>query len=306
MVHARAADADEHESTADRALRSRLLEEGEALPVSGDAAAALEVFQRAALQMHTPEIESSIVRAQMQSGRYRQALAVAAHAALAHRHYSGGVALYAWTLAIGGQPIAAERLLTQAVQAAPGDLVLRLTQEQLRQPWPRLPEPLLMPPLRGAPYAYGPGRANARAQVVGAAMLVDGGHAALLPSATAGSHERVWLRSGLGPTVEARITTRFEDVSLARADLASPRALGIALRAGPRGAPVFDRNGHLCGMSMPGEDGVDRMLPFAALPVRVGAIASGRVAVPGVATGPLDAVYESALYQALQVISAAA
>ena len=58
--------------------------------------------------LHAPDTEAAQVRAHMQAGDYRRALAFGAHAASAHRRdWPAGTALYAWLLQAGGQAAAA-------------------------------------------------------------------------------------------------------------------------------------------------------------------------------------------------------
>jgi hypothetical protein len=230
------------QAAADAAERSRLLAEGEALLANGDAIGAQDVFQRAAMMMHAADTECSIVRAQMQAGQYRQALSFGAHAALAHRGFPGGVALYAWLLHAGGQSVIAARLLDEALTLHPGDQALQTVRNELAQAWPRPSGPLLAPPLRSAPYAHGAGTAGAGLRCAGTATLARAGHAAVLPLAMVDGADRLWLRNGLGTTVGARIVQRDETKGLALAELTValpvPGSLDAALRAPFAGSPV--------------------------------------------------------------------
>lgn len=202
MLAAPAAPADA--GTADERLR--LLAAGEALLARGDGVGAQEQFQRAALMAHAADTECGIVRAHMQCGEYRRALAFGAHAALAHRDFPAGSALYAWLLHLGGQPAAAQRHLDEALLRHGGDPALRSVQEALRQPQPAPGATLLSPPGRLAPYAHGaPAAADARA--LGNAVLGERD----LAWAPAGVLDRLapgtalWLRNGLGLTVAAEL-----------------------------------------------------------------------------------------------------
>jgi hypothetical protein len=222
------------DAAGDAGERMRLLAEGEARLAAGDASGAYESFQRAAMLMHAPDTECSIVRAQMQAGDYRQALAFGAHAALAHRGYPAGSALYAWLLHAGGQAVIAARLLDDALALAPDDAALRLAKEQLRRPWPRASGPLLTGPIRSAPYAHGTAQVPASARTVGTGVLIDGGHAALAPLATVGAAQALWLRNGVGDTVSARVASRLDAVGFARLRLDAPLPMAAGFAAAHR------------------------------------------------------------------------
>ena len=202
--------------------RARLLVEAESQLAAGDAMAAQDSFQRAAMLLHSADTECGIVRAQAQAGHYREALAFAAHAALAHRNFAAGAALYAWLLHVGGQAAIAQRVLDDAIRIAPDDVALRLAREQLRQAQPRACGSLLAPPLRVAPYAYGPAQPPSTARTAGTALLFDGGRGALVPTAIVGGSESIWIRNGLGNTVRATVVRRLDGIGLTRLQLAIP------------------------------------------------------------------------------------
>jgi hypothetical protein len=192
-------------ATADAASadeRLRLLAAGEALLASGDGVGAQEQFQRAALMAHAADTECGIVRAHMQCGEYRRALAFGSHAALAHRDFPAGSALYAWLLHLGGQGGAAQRHLDDALQRHGSDAALQSVREALAQPHPVAQSALLSPPGRLAPYAHGAaGAADPRA--LGGAVLGERSLAwaprAALRSVAPGAP--LWVRNGLGLTV---------------------------------------------------------------------------------------------------------
>lgn len=218
----------------DNAQRARLLGEAEAQLAAGDALAAYDSFQRAAMLLHAADTECGIVRAQAQAGRYREALAFGAHAALAHRNFGAGSALYAWLLFVGGQTMAAQRVLDDALRLAPDDVALRQAREQLRQALPRASGALLAPPLRVAPYAHGAAQPPPAACTAGTATLFDGGRAALVPSAAIGGAESVWLRNGLGNTVSATRAAQLDGVGLTRLHLVTPLPAPASLFAAAR------------------------------------------------------------------------
>lgn len=229
------------QAAADEAERRRLLAEGESLLSAGHALAAQDVFQRAALMMHAADTECSIVRAQVQAGQYRQALAFAAHAALAHRGYPGGLALYAWLLHLGGQSVIAGRLLDEAMARHPLDPALKAARERLALPWPRAGDALMGLPLRAAPYAHGR-VAGPAARCIGTATLMPAGHRAVAPLSTIGARTELLLRNGLGTTVDARVAQRDETAGVAwlvlDPPLAPAPAVVFAIRPPFAGSPV--------------------------------------------------------------------
>lgn len=229
------------QAAADEAGRLQLLAEGEALLRAGDAVAAQDVFQRAAMRMHSPDTECSIVRAQMQAGAYRQALAFGAHAALAHRGFAGGVALYAWMLHVGGQSLVAARLLADALQRHPGDMVLKAAREGLRSPWPLPAGGLLAAPLRAAPYAHGDAAALPL-RCAGTGTLMPDGLTAWVPAGLLGDGETIQVRNGLGQTRTAQLAEGPAPAGAVRLRLSAALPLpdGLALAARPpfAGSPL--------------------------------------------------------------------
>lgn len=229
------------QAAADEAERQQLLAEGEALLRVGQAQAAQDVFQRAAMRMHSPDTECSIVRAQMQAGAYRQALAFGAHAALAHRGFAGGVALYAWMLHVGGQSIIAARLLGDALQRHPAHPALLAAQQGLRSPWPVPGDALLAAPLRAAPYAHGDvGTLPVRR--AGTGTLMPDGLTAWVPQRTLAGASTVRVRNGLGQTQAASVVDEEGKAGLLRlrlsAPLPVPQGLSLSPRAPFAGSPL--------------------------------------------------------------------
>lgn len=211
-----------------------LLEQGEALLAAGDAEAALELLQRAASMAHSPQIECTIVRAQVQAGAYQQALAFGAHAALAHRGFASATAMYAWLLHAGGQSVIATRLLDDALRQAPDDAALRLARDQLGEPWPRPAGPLLAAPLRCAPYAHGEAMPAPSSRCVATGALAADGRNALVPRSAMSGVNACWLRNGLGRTVRAEVSGQADDWTLLRLVQPLPAA---AVESSP--APIF-------------------------------------------------------------------
>jgi hypothetical protein len=81
------------------------------------------------------------------------------------------------------------------------------------------------------------------------------------------------------------------------------RALGIELPPGPRGGPVFDAQGRLAGVALPGRRGPDRLLLPSqlakyAVPLRVVAPADGTASRMSV-----DEIYERAMRVSVQALA---
>ena len=225
--------------------RQALLDDGERALAEGDAAAAQASFERAAGMLHAPDTEAAQVRALMQAGDYRRALAFGAHAAGAHRRdWPAGSALYAWLLQAGGQAGAARHYLAEALDIAPNDPALQAARQALHSPWPRPVTGLRQAPLRLAPWSWGAALPD-NAEVIGSALLLDGDRALastrLLDSAgSAGA--RIWLRNGLGQTVAASPGDRDDGLGIVVLRLATPLpAAGLlaALREPFAGSPAY-------------------------------------------------------------------
>ena len=201
--------------------RADLLKAGEAALAGMDANAAIDSFDRAALILHAADTEIALVRAYMQSGQYRRALAFGAHTAGAHLDVIGGSALYAWLLHAGGQGVIAQRLLTEAEARMPGDSTLAKVKTQLTSGAPVASGNLLALPTRLAPYGSSRGIAPA-ARVLGSGLLIDGGRHALLPLALLPRSGNFWLRNGLGNLSRGKVQKRLPAAGVALVRLASP------------------------------------------------------------------------------------
>ena len=216
-----------------------LLERAEAALDAGDAQAALDAFQQAAAQRHSPDIETGLVRAQMQAGEYRRALAFAAHTAGAHPFDGNGIALYGWLLYVGGQPVLAHQLLGAAAQRMPGDLAVAATlarTQAVAPPAVGSAPPRFRFPLRGPT----PG---SDARWVGSATLVGDGQLALVPMAWLEGAQTLWLRDSTGATTPAELLKREPQLGLgllrlmgSQAGVKSPPA---ARREAFAGSPAF-------------------------------------------------------------------
>ena len=78
--------------------------------------------------------------------------------------------------------------------------------------------------------------------------------------------------------------------------------LGIDLPHGPRGGPVFDRTGRLAGVAVSAADGGDRLVPASKFAHLYAGTSSTPPRTAGAAPISVDALYESALRSALQLI----
>ena len=173
---------------------------------NGDTAAASAGFERAAAMQHDGGIEMGLVRAALQAGEFRQALAFCAHTAGAHADEPASGALYAWLLRAAGQPAEAQRVLAQTQARAPHDAVVEATRLAFESEVPIAAGVLLATPHRMAPQALMQGAQPALpadARTVAAGVLVGGGQAALVPVTAIDGARRIWVRNGLGRTTEA-------------------------------------------------------------------------------------------------------
>jgi hypothetical protein len=213
--------------------RKQLLQAGEAALARLDPQAAQQNFERAAAILHAADTEMAIVRAHMQAGEYRRALAFGAHTAGAHLDVVGGTALYAWLLHAGGQAAVAQRLLQEADQRAPSQPLITEVRAQINSGQPRAHAALRTLPVRLAPYGDERGLPKG-AKVWGSAVLLRGGTHALVPLVLLPRSGRVWLRNGLGHMTAASAVERYPTMGLAllqlRQILPVPNALVPAAR----------------------------------------------------------------------------
>src|SRR6516225_1593164 len=103
--------------------RAKLLARAEGELARGEVTAATDTFERAAMMLHAPDTEMGLVRAYMQAGQYRRALAFCAHVAGAHLESGPAGGLYAWLLRAGGQGKVADRVLRETIERLPQDPV---------------------------------------------------------------------------------------------------------------------------------------------------------------------------------------
>lgn len=184
------------------AERQRLLDEGENRLRAGDAEGARQVFEQAALQAHEARIELGILRAQMQAGDYRHALAFAAHTAGVHLDEVQGRVFYAWLLNLGGQEAIAAQTLAQAEATAPDHSMVQAVRRCFQSGSYAAEGVLLSAPARLAPFASG-AVVTRGARVASSALLLADGRHALAPQAVLPAAGPIWLRNGLGQTVAA-------------------------------------------------------------------------------------------------------
>ena len=255
----------------------------------GDAGQALDDFERAAMMLHAADAELGLIRAAMQDGQYRRALAFCAHTAGEHTDDPDGGALYAWLLRIGGQGGLAAQVLADTRAQAPDDAIAAAVESAFAATPPVASGVLLQPLHRMAPWpvvvdSSSPPPATAR--FVSNGVLVDDGIAALVPlsSIEGAAGARLWVRNGLGQASEATVAPRGEGLAsrgLVRLELRSPLPVAASLQASGRapfaGSPGFSMQfGSGSGPAWPvltqgflgtlvGDTGV-RRLGFAAPP----------------------------------------
>ena len=182
--------------------RAELLVRGETELQRGENAAALDDFERAAMMRHEADAEIGLIRAALQDGQYRRALAFAAHTAGEHLDHTEAGALYSWLLYVGGQRDLALRLLGEWQARAPDDPVLAETARALASDLPEARGVLLQAPQRFAPWPSGTVSPPADAGFASNGVLIGDGSLAVVPALDA---DQVWVRNGRGQTSPARV-----------------------------------------------------------------------------------------------------
>lgn len=188
--------------------RAKLLAQAEGELARGETSAAIDTFERAAMMLHAPDTEMGLVRAYMQAGQYRRALAFCAHVAGAHLESGPAGGLYAWLLRAGGQGEFADRVLRETLGRLPQDPVALEVRQAFASSAPVATALLLRAPQRMAPQPLPAGDvppiANA-ARVVSGGVLIGNGTMALVPSAALrpDTAKAIWVRDGLGRTTRA-------------------------------------------------------------------------------------------------------
>lgn len=223
-----------------------LLQQGEDALRRGDAATAQQAFEQALGLVHAAEGELGLVRATLLAGRWREALAFCAHTAGVHAAESATpTALYGALLGFAGQRGFAQQLLARTRPAAPGSPLLADAQALLAAGFGVPAAELLQGAHRLAPYPVVPHGLPAPgdgARVLGGAVLLPGGHQALVPARLAQASARLWVRDTQGRTVPARPLQ----------DPAPPGAVRLALDV-----PLADPEGDGFGPApMPGRPAV--------------------------------------------------
>ena len=217
----------------------------------GDANAALDDFERAAMMLHAADAEMGLIRAAMQDGQYRRALAFCAHTAGEHVDDADGAALYAWLLRVGGQGELAARTLADARARAPDDPLAQAVDRAFTA-WPPAATGALLQPLhRMAPWPVMLGAQPAppaAARLASTAVLVDDGASALVPASALASlaNARLWVRNGLGQATAAALDASDAALTshgLARLVLQSRMATG-ASKASTGRAPFAGSPGY--------------------------------------------------------------
>jgi hypothetical protein len=192
--------------------RDALLRNAERALIRGDTTAAVSALERAATMRHAADTEMGLVRAAMQAGDYRQALAFCAHTAGAHLDTAAAGALYAWLLRAGGQDLSARRVLDMAQAQAPQDPVVEATRHAFDSDSFVASGVLLDTPHRMAPYTLIEGSQGLLpgARMATGGVLIDSGRRALVPSAGIEGAKRVWVSNGLGRVAEATVAPGFD------------------------------------------------------------------------------------------------
>lgn len=222
--------------------RSTLLGHAESELARGQTVAATDAFDRAASMLHAPDTEMGLVRAYMQAGQYRRALAFGAHTAGAHRESAPAGALYAWLLRVGGQAAIAERVLSDTLERAPRDGIALEVRRAFAAHLPVATGAMLQTPHRMAPQAVmqqGQPPIPDAARVVASGVLINGGTLALVPNSAvrAAPSGIFWVRNGLGQTTEARIdgwAQALQDMGVTVLRLAAPLDAVDAQAVAPR------------------------------------------------------------------------
>lgn len=222
--------------------RAKLLHDGEAALSRGEIEQAAAAFEQAGFVKHAADAELGLIRAYMQWGQYRRALAFAAHTAGAHPEVGAGAGLYAWLLHLGGQSQVAVRLLQRARDRLPGDPLLDATQLLMTSTHPITPAALLQPPARFAPYHAPSVELPAVARAIASGVLIDDGHAVLSSRFSVDEGVPLWVRDGLGRVREATRdhTRNVHDAVVLRLStpLEAPR-VATALRDPHPGSPAM-------------------------------------------------------------------
>lgn len=208
---------------------TELLRRADAALSAGHAEEAQAAYEQAAALQHASHIEVGWVRARMQAGGYRQAVAFAAHAAGAHPDEPEGALAYAHLLSLGGQTSAAQAVLQRARRRLPDE--------------PTLQHDLTACPsahVAGVPLGLRPpalGQAvPAGAVVAGSGLLLGDARHVLVPLSLVDGIATMWVRNGLGRAQRAHEVSRNPEAGIAVLQLAAPLDVPVKLSRAPREA----------------------------------------------------------------------
>lgn len=317
-----------------------LLQRADAALAAGRADDAQAAYEQAAALQHAAHIEVGWVRARMQAGGYRQALAFAAHAAGAHPDEPEGALLYAHLLSTGGQAAAAQDVLARARRRLPDEPTLKAGLAACPTPGGGAPSTEWQPPRLGEAVPAG-------AAVIGSALLLDDARHAIVPLALVEGDAPLWVRNGLGRAQRAEVLSRDAETGTAQLRLAAPLDAPAPLSRVPReafpGSPAFvsgyradagaharwpqlcagflgsaPRNGGARRLGIGVEDGsvgapvfdsAGRLVGLVGPPAAEGAtllparVLAGITAVPEAGPLAIDELYERSLRSSLQLIT---
>jgi hypothetical protein len=180
-----------------------LLRTAEALLQKLDGAGALNVFEQAALLVHSSEVEVGIVRAHMQVGQFERALAFCAHASGAHLDEPVPTLLYAHLLKLSGRLAFSEQLMSKY----------------------RLKFGKSADSVSGAkldPYFEAAGL-PANARMLGSGLCLPDGKRAVIPAAVFREGvKHLWVRYGTGFLSKAHLVQNVDQRSLAIVRIEKP------------------------------------------------------------------------------------
>lgn len=324
-----AAHGDETLPPAQEAARQQRLAAARQALSQGEPDAALVPLEEAAGMSHAADTEMLQLQMQLQRGEFRQALAFAAHAAAAHRDEPATRELHLWLLALSGQTEHVRRRLEATDIALTGwldglDDARQPLPASLPAPWPHGVEvPLASRPVATAVLVNGGQQALVPREVLahagtglwlrnglGRASRAQASASCALPPGE--SFECVDVQPPLPPRragagLQRSPRTAFAGspvlrLAMLRTGSAAPgwprlqmgflgRAhLGWPAGAALGGGPVFDASGRLLGLARLGPDGLEQLVPAAALPP----LAALPLREEAAALSP-DQVYEAAL-----------
>jgi hypothetical protein len=176
------------EQTSQSSEVTHLLKSAEHALSKLDDVTALNLFEKAALIVHSSEVEVGIVRAHMQAGNFQRALAFCAHASGAHLEERAPSLLYAHLLKISGQTAYAEKLMTE-YQIRFGKDVSKFS------------------PVKLSPYSDATGLPT-NARMIASGLTLPGNKHVVFPSTAIGKGvKKYWVRSGSGSLSEATLQT---------------------------------------------------------------------------------------------------